>query len=216
MVSATRYDNNELGTIGQPLYNVEIKIAGDGEILVKGPNVMKGYWEDEAATDKAIDPDGWLYTGDIGEYTAKGNLKITDRKKNLFISKGGKNIAPQPIENIIAQSRYIDNCILIGDNREYITALINPNFDQLKVLAEGFGVEFANNSELIINPKIVEYIKQEIDFYQKDLSKFERIRKFQLLSEPFTVNGGELSPKMSIKRHIVERKYSDLIEMMYR
>ncbi|MDT3738992.1 MAG: long-chain fatty acid--CoA ligase [Candidatus Kapabacteria bacterium] len=216
VVSATRYDNNELGTIGQPLYNVEIKIAGDGEILVKGPNVMKGYWEDEEATDKAIDPDGWLYTGDIGEYTAKGNLKITDRKKNLFISKGGKNIAPQPIENIIAQSRYIDNCILIGDNREYITALINPNFDQLKVLAEGFGIEFSNNSGLIINPKIVEYIKQEIDFYQKDLSKFERIRKFQLLSEPFTINGGELSPKMSIKRHIVERKYSDLIEMMYR
>ncbi|MBX3044788.1 MAG: long-chain fatty acid--CoA ligase [Candidatus Kapabacteria bacterium] len=216
VVSLNSYENNEIGTIGLPLPNIEVKIAADGEILVKGPNVMKGYWNDQAATNAAIDPEDWLYTGDIGEFTSKGNLKITDRKKNLFVSSGGKNIAPQPIENLICHSRYIDNCVLIGDNREYITALITPNFEQLESLAKGFGIEYANVTELISNDKIITHIKQDIDFYQKDLSKFERIRRFQLLSEPFTVNGGELSPKMSVKRHIVERKYSDLIETMYK
>lgn len=216
VVSLNSYENNEIGTIGLPLHNLQVRIAEDGEILVKGPNVMQGYWNDIVATNAAIDPDGWLYTGDIGEFTAKGNLKITDRKKNLFVSSGGKNIAPQPIENLICQSRYIDNCLLIGDNREYITALITPNFEQLESLAKGFELQYSNPSELISNSRIINFIKQDIDFYQKDLSKFERIRKFQLLSEPFTVNGGELSPKMSVKRHIVERKYSDLIETMYK
>ncbi len=216
VVSLNSYENNEIGTIGLPLHNLTVRIAEDGEILVKGPNVMKGYWGDLEATNAAIDSDGWLYTGDIGEFTQKGNLKITDRKKNLFVSSGGKNIAPQPIENLMCLSRYIDNCLLIGDNREYITALITPNFEQLEQLAKSFELQYSNVNELISNSKIINYIKQDIDFYQKDLSKFERIRKFQLLSEPFTVNGGELSPKMSIKRHVVERKYSDLIETMYK
>jgi long-chain acyl-CoA synthetase len=216
VISLNSYENNEIGTIGLPLHNLKVRIAQDGEILVNGPNVMKGYWGDIEATNSAIDSDGWLYTGDIGEFTAKGNLRITDRKKNLFVSSGGKNIAPQPIENLICQSRYIDNCLLIGDNREFITALITPNLEQLESLAKDFDLPFSNVNELLINSKIINYIKQDIDFYQKDLSKFERIRKFQLLSEPFTVNGGELSPKMSIKRHVVERKYSDLIETMYK
>jgi long-chain acyl-CoA synthetase len=177
---------------------------------------MKGYWGDIKATNSAIDNEGWLYTGDIGEYTSRGNLRITDRKKNLFVSSGGKNIAPQPIENLICQSRYIDNCMLIGDNREYITALLTPNFEQLKVLADNFGITYNNVTELMSNNDIIKLIKDDIDFYQKDLSKFEKIRKFQLLSEPFSINGGELSPKMSVKRHIVERKYSDLIETMYK
>ncbi|MDX9790685.1 MAG: long-chain fatty acid--CoA ligase [Candidatus Kapabacteria bacterium] len=216
VVAINSLDNNEIGTIGLPLPNLNVKLAEDGEILVKGPNVMKGYWNDPIASNIAIDGEGWLYTGDIGEFTDKGNLKITDRKKNIFVSSGGKNIAPQPIENLISQSRYIDNCVLIGDNREYITALITPNFEQLKTLADNFEIICNNTTELISDSRIIQLIKDEIDFYQRDLSKFERIRKFRLLSEPFSVNGGELSPKMSIKRHIVERKYSDLIEMMYK
>jgi long-chain acyl-CoA synthetase len=216
VISINTISNNELGTIGKPLFNVTVRLGEDGEIIAKGPNIMKGYWGDIDSTKAAIDTEGWLYTGDIGIFTERGNLKITDRKKNIFVSSGGKNIAPQPIENLICQSRYIDNCILIGDNREYIAALISPNFEQLKFLANEFGIEFSTLTELISNQKIIKHIKDDIDYYQNDLSKFERVRKFQLLSEPFSVDGGELSPKMSIKRHIVERKYSDLIETMYK
>lgn len=215
VVAANRLDSIEIGTIGPPLNNVQVKLTEEGEILAKGPNIMKGYWNDPQATKTAIDEDGWLYTGDIGMWTEKGHIKITDRKKNLFISSGGKNIAPQPIESLLQQSKYIEHVVLFGDSREYNTALISPNFEQLRDLAEEFEIEFDNEDELIANKKIVHHIKHEIDYYQKDLAKYERVRRFQLLSKPFSVDSGELSPKMSIKRHVVERKYSDLIENMY-
>lgn len=215
VVSCTRVSDMEVGTIGKPLYNVEVKLAEDGEILARGPNVMRGYWNDEEATKNAIDPDGWLYTGDVGIMTSKGNIQITDRKKYIFVSSGGKNIAPQPIENLLAQSKFIEHCILIGDSREFCTALITPDFEQLKSLAGELGVLYQTETELIFNDKIVKHIKKDIDYYQKDLSKFERVRRFKLLSQPFSVENGELSPKMSIKRHIVEKKYAAFIEAMY-
>lgn len=215
IVANNSLTENEIGTVGKPLGNLELRIDDDGEILVRGPSIMKGYWNDPIATSQAIDNEGWLHTGDIGEFTAKGNIKITDRKKDIFVSSGGKNIAPQAIENLLSQSRFIDHCVLIGDNREFISALITPNFEQLKDLAIELGVEYNNLTELIANDKIIAHIKKDIDFYQSDLSKYERVRKFQLLSEAFTVNGGELSPKMSVKRHVVESKYSYLIDMMY-
>jgi long-chain acyl-CoA synthetase len=215
VVSVNRPDNLETGTVGMPLPGVEVKIAEDGEILVKGPNVMKGYWGDEISTRTAIDEEGWLYTGDVGVFTLKGNLKITDRKKNIFVSSGGKNIAPQPIENVLCQSPYIDQCVLIGDKREYITALITPDFEQLKVLADSFGIKYSIPSELVSNPNIIKVIKNDIDRLQKDFAKYERVRKFHLLSEPFTIENGELTPKLSIRRHVVERKFNDLIERMY-
>jgi long-chain acyl-CoA synthetase len=216
VVCANRDDDVEIGTVGKPLNGVEIKIADDGEILVRGPNVMQGYWNDPLATKEAIDEDGWLHTGDVGIITQQGNLKITDRKKYIFVNSGGKNIAPQPIENLLCQSKYIEQCVLIGDNREYNTALILPNFDELKRLAETFDIRYDTLSELVTNPKIIKTIRDEIDYLQKDLSKFERVRKFALLTESFTVDGGELSPKLSIKRNVVERKYSELIEQMYK
>ncbi len=216
VVSANRDNDTEIGTVGKPLNGVEIKIVDDGEILVRGPNVMQGYWNDPLATKEAIDEDGWLHTGDVGVITQQGNLKITDRKKYIFVNSGGKNIAPQPIENLLCQSKYIDQCVLIGDNREYNTALILPNFDELKRLAETFDIRYGTLSELVTNPKIIKTIRDEIDYLQKGLSKFERVRKFALLTEPFTVDGGELSPKLSIKRNVVERKYSELIEQMYK
>lgn len=215
VVSVNRLDSIEIGTIGKPFFNVEVRFLDDGELLVRGPNVMKGYWNDPVATQEAIDEDGWLYTGDIGTFTEKGNLKITDRKKHILVSSGGKNIAPQPIENLLSQSPYIEQCILIGDRREYCTALITPDFDQLTKLANNFGIKFENVSELISNEKIIRAIKQDIDRLQKDLAKYERVRKFSLLSQPFTVENGELSPKMSVKRHVVERKFAHLIESMY-
>jgi len=215
IVAANRINDFEFGSIGKPLTHVNVRLADDGEILVKGPNVMKGYYNDPISTNEAIDDDGWLHTGDIAIYTSRGNLKITDRKKNLFVSSGGKNIAPQPIESLISQSRYIDHCFLIGDNRDYISALISPNFEQVQKLADELDIKFDNSSELISHPRIIKFIRDEIDFYQKNVSKYERIRKFQLLSEPFSTSGGELTPKMSVRRNEVEKKYSQLIEGMY-
>lgn len=216
VVSVTREDDVEFGTVGKPLDGVEIKIAEDGEILVRGPNVMRGYWNDLEATKTAIDEENWLYTGDVGFITERGNLKITDRKKYIFVNSGGKNISPQLIENVISQSQYVDQCIIIGDNREYNTALILPNFEELKKLADVLEIKYNNISELVSNEKIIKIIKNDIDRLQKDLSKFERVRKFALLTESFSVDTGELSPKMSVKRHVVERKYSDLIEQLYK
>ncbi|MGC9077796.1 MAG: AMP-dependent synthetase/ligase [Candidatus Kapaibacteriota bacterium] len=216
VVSVTRENDVEFGTVGKPLENVEVKIADDGEILVRGPNVMQGYWNDPQATRTAIDEENWLYTGDVGYITERGNLKITDRKKYIFVNSGGKNISPQMIENVINQSQYVDQCIIIGDNREYNTALILPNFEELKKLAEALEIKYNSVSELVSNQKIIKIIKNDIDRLQKDLSKFERVRKFALLTESFSVDTGELSPKLSVKRHIVERKYSELIEQLYK
>lgn len=216
VVSANREQDIEIGTIGKPLFNVEVRFAEDGEILVRGDNVMKGYWNDQQATDNAIDEEGWLYTGDVGILTPMGNIKITDRKKHIFVSSGGKNIAPQPIENLLSQSKYIEHVVLIGEKKEYCTALITPNFDQLEGLAKDFDIPYSNKSELISHPKIVNHIKKEIDYYQKDLAKYEKVRKFAMLSEPFTIENGELSPKMSIKRHVVEKKYAEIIDQLYK
>ncbi len=215
VVSVTQRDNIEPGTIGPPLPSVEVKLAEDGELLVRGPNVMKGYWNDPMATNMALDKEGWLYTGDIAVFTEKGNLKITDRKKNIFVNTGGKNIAPQPIENVLSQSQYIEQVILVGDNREFVTALITPDFNQLRSLAELLQIKYDKADELISNEQIIKAIKNEIDRLQVNFAKYERVRKFRLLSAPFTIESGELTPKLSIKRHVVERNYSFLIDEMY-
>ena len=215
VVSVTDKTNFELSSVGKMLTHTEAKIADDGEILLRGPNIMKGYWNDDTATREAIDEDGWLYTGDIGKFTEKGNLKITDRKKYLLVTSSGKNIAPQPIEQLLCQSQYVDQCFILGDNREFCTALITPDFEQLKKLADTFGINYENESELISNEKLVKTIKNDIDRLQQDLAKYERVRKFSLLSKPFSIENGELTPKLSVKRHIVERNYSLMIEEMY-
>lgn len=215
VVSLTRVNDNEIGTIGKPIFNVQVRFAEDGEILVKGENVMKGYWNDVIATEEAIDENGWLYTGDIGMMTERGNIKITDRKKDIFVSSGGKNIAPQPIEGLLSQSKFIENVVLIGERREYCTALITPNYEQLEGLAKDFEIPYENVTELISNPKIINTFKKEIDYLQKDIAKYEKVRKFALLSTPFSIENGELSPKMSVRRHVVEKKYAEIIENLY-
>jgi long-chain acyl-CoA synthetase len=215
VVSVTENSNFEFGTVGRPFTHIELKIASDGEILIKGPSIMAGYWQDKEATRAAIDDDGWLYTGDVGELTSKGNLKITDRKKYIIVTSSGKNIAPQPIEELICRSPYIDQCFLLGDNREFCTALITPDYEAIKKLADTFGLEYKSENDLINNEKIIKTIRNEIDYLQKDLAKYERIRKFTLLPRPFSIENGELTPKLSVRRHIVERNYSYLIEEMY-
>ena len=216
VISVVRYDeDNELGTIGTAIPGVEIKVEEDGELLVRGDNVMKGYWNNKAATQEVIDEDGWLATGDIVKITDKNNIKIIDRKKFIIVNSGGKNIAPQPVEMVISQSKYIDQCVLIGDNREYCVALLTPNYSEIKNLADSFNIKYEKESDLLSNEQIVSYIKKDIDYLQKDFSKFERVRKFQFLYKPFTIESGELTPKLSIKRNVVEKNYSELINSMY-
>ena len=215
VVSANGYNDNKVGSIGKPLAHVKVRLTKEGEILVKGDSVMKGYWKDEEATDMAIDENGWLYTGDIGEILPSGHIRITDRKKFIFVNTGGKNIAPAPIEGLLSQSRYIEHCVLIGDKRDFNTALITPNFDALRELAKSFEIDHADDNILISQPLIIKHMRKELDYYQKDIAPFEKVRKFHMLSTPFSVDSGELSPKLSVKRHVIEKNYSDFIENMY-
>jgi long-chain acyl-CoA synthetase len=203
------------GTVGKPIPGVEVKIAGDGEILARGPNIMRGYWNNKEATEEVLDREGWLHTGDIGMFDTDGYLHITDRKKHLFISSGGKNIAPAPIENLFLTSKYIEQFVLIGDRRMYCSALIVPDFDALKEYAGAHGIRYTNNADLIGSPAITKLIDENIDTLQKDLAGFERVRRFALLEKPFTIEEGELTPSLKIRRSVVEEKYSRLIEEMY-
>jgi long-chain acyl-CoA synthetase len=203
------------GTVGKPLANVQVRIAADGEILARGENIMKGYLHDSDFTREAIDAEGWLHTGDIGKFTKGGYLKITDRKKNIFVSSGGKNIAPQPVEEALAQSRFIDQIMLIGDRREYCTALIVPNNEVLQDAAREAGIVAGSTEELLRHPGIIRVVQQDIDTLQRDFSKYEKVRRFALLPQPFSVESGEMTPTLKIKRHVVAKNYADVIEQLY-
>ncbi len=216
VLCANRLDDYEFGTVGKPIPGVSIKIAADGEILAKGPNIMQGYFNNKEATEEVIDRDGWFHTGDIGVFNAKGMLMITDRKKHLFVSSGGKNIAPQPIENLFLQSKYIDQFVLIGDRRMFLTALIVPDFDALQEYADRNKIPYSNSAELSGIPEIYSLIEKDIQVLQKDLANFERVRKFALLDHPFSIEDGEITPTLKIKRKVVEHRYSHVIEKMYK
>lgn len=221
IISANPYERPKLGTVGKPLPNVQVKIADDGEIMTRGAHVMKGYFKDPDSTTEAIEPDGWLHTGDIGELDREGYLRITDRKKHLFVSSGGKNIAPMPIESLLVQSPLIDQIMLVGDKRPFITALIVPDMDAIKALAQEHGVAVGNLKDhgvveaLLDNEGVILGIDAEIKRLQRDLSAFERVRRFELLAEPFTVENGMLTPTLKVKRKEVEARYRDVIEKMY-
>ncbi len=215
VLTVTRASEPGIGTVGKPFFNVQVKIAEDGEILAKGPNIMKGYLHDEEATRAVINPEGWLHTGDIGVINERGNLVITDRKKNIFVSSGGKNIAPQPIENTLTPSRFIDQIVLIGDKREYCTALIVPDFEYLKEFAAMNGLLYPDLPSLLQSDALLKAIHAEIEALQVNFAKFEKVRKFTLLEKAFTVEDGEITPKLNVRRHVVEKKYADKIEKMY-
>jgi len=209
-------EHYEFGTVGRPLPGVRIKIAQDGEILAKGPNVMLGYYNNPAATAEVIDKEGWFHTGDVGAFNSRGNLAITDRKKHLFVSSGGKNIAPQPIENLFLQSKYIDQFVLIGDRRMFLSALIVPDFDALQEYADRNSIAYGGITDLVKNPQCYSIIEQDIQTLQKDLANFERVRKFALLDRQFSVEEGELTPTLKVKRKIVEARFAHIIDEMYR
>ena len=216
VLCANRLHDYEFGTVGNPIPGVEIKIADDGEILARGSNIMKGYYNNPKATEEAIDREGWFHTGDIGTFNEKGHLAITDRKKHLFVSSGGKNIAPQPIENLfLSGSKYIDQFVLVGDGRMFLTALIVPEFDVLKEFARRSGISVKDDIALVKHADVRELYKKEIEVIQKDLPTYEKVRRFELLGQALTVEGGEITPTMKVKRKVVEEKFSGLIEKMY-
>ncbi|MCX6163805.1 MAG: long-chain fatty acid--CoA ligase, partial [Ignavibacteriae bacterium] len=204
----------EYGSVGRPLIGNEVKIAEDGEILAKGDLVMKGYYNNPEETEAAI-VDGWMHTGDLGRWNENGNLVITDRKKSLFKSSGGKYIAPAHIEELILQLPYVDQVLVIGDSRMYVTALVVPEFNELSSLAKKIGADVSVESELLTNQAVLKKIESDFNDVQKDLATHEKIRRFTLLSKPFTIEEGELTPTMKIKRKFVEEKYKDVIELMY-
>jgi long-chain acyl-CoA synthetase len=214
VICVNRPGKNKYGTVGPPVDGITVKIAEDGEILVKGDIVMKGYFNAPEETRNTI-VNGWLHTGDIGEIDEDGYVKITDRKKSLFKSSGGKYIAPAQIEEMILQLPYVDQIIVIGNERMYVTALIIPDYIELTRQAKNLGLNTYNLSEFISNPVLLKKIENDINVIQKHLSPYEKVRKFTLLDKPFTIESGELTPTLKIKRKFVEEKYSALINKMY-
>ena len=212
VVSVNPPERPKLGTVGQVLPGVEVKIAEDGEILVKGPNVMMGYYKLPEETREVL-KDGWFHTGDIGTLDDENYLKITDRKKQLMVTSVGKKIAPQAIEQAVVSSRYIEQVMLIGEKRNFVSALIVPNFEAVRAYlgdaAKG------SNEELTKSEQVQNLIQQELDRLQKPFSNYEKIRKFVLLSEEFTIENDMLTPTMKVKRRVVEERYGPLIEALY-
>lgn len=215
IVSFNPPDRPKIGSVGKVLPGIQVKIAGDGEILVKGANVMMGYYKMPAATDDVM-KDGWLHTGDIGTFDEDDYLTITDRKKQLMVTSVGKKVAPQAIEKEVENSKYIDQVMLIGEKRNFISALIVPDFEALKSFAESRGMNGIDATQLVQHPDIVALIQSEINERQKHFSDYEKIRKFRLLPQALTIEAGQLTPTMKIKRRVVEEEYADLIEEMYR
>ena len=215
VIALNRLDKRRLGTVGPLIPGVEVKIAEDGEICTRGPHVMKGYWNNPEATAQAIDPEGWFHTGDIGLIDEDGFLKITDRKKDIIINAYGKNIAPQPLEALLKSSPYIGTPVLIGDQRKYLAALIVPNFEKLERDAATMGVAFNNREELIAHEKVRTIFQGEIDRFNTNLDRQEKIRRFALLPRDFSIEEDEITPSLKVKRKMIDKKYKALIDTLY-
>lgn len=214
IISVTRTHLIKWGSVGPPIPNIEVMISNDGEIVTRGPHVMKGYYHDPEGTAEAIDSDNWLHTGDIGILDEDGYIKITDRKKHLFVSAGGKNIAPAPIESLLAGSKFIEQIMLIGDKREFNSALIVPDYEALRSSLND--LQTLPNEELAVNQFVRDELTKEIDLLQKELASYERVRRFALLPEQFSIENGMMTPTLKIKRKEVENRYGELIDSLYK
>lgn len=205
----------KIGTVGKIIDNVEVKIAEDGEILVKGPNVMLGYYKDPEKTSEVI-IDGYFYTGDIGEIDAEGFLKITDRKKEIFKTSGGKYIAPSLIENRLKQSRFIEQVMVVGEGEKMPAALIQVNFNFVRDWCKIHNIDFISNESVVNNPKLIDRIQQEIDEANKKFGHWEQVKKFELTPDVWTIDSGHLTPTLKMKRKEIKQKYERLLEKIYR
>ena len=216
VISVNRMDpkNRMFGTVGTLIDNVEVKIAEDGEILCKGPNVMMGYYKRPDLTAEVIQ-DGWFHTGDIGVMIDNKFLKITDRKKEIFKTSGGKYVAPQPIENKMKESKYIEQMMVTGAGEKFTGALIVPAFNPLKEWCREHGIEYNGNDKIIKNEKVLELIKDTVERYNQNFNQVEQIKKFELLPHEWSVEGGELTPTLKLKRKVILEKYKDAVERIY-
>lgn len=205
----------KFGTVGKPIPGNHIKIAPDGEILIKGDNVMQGYWGKPEATAEVMTEDGYFMTGDIGEYDEDGFLRITDRKKDIIVTANGKNVAPQKIESRMGQDYYVEQIVIIGDKQKYLTALLVPSFPALEEYAQENGIKYETYEDLIKNPKIMEFYRERIDGQSLDLAPFEQVQKFSLLANPLTVERNEITPTLKVKRRVIAENYKDIITQMY-
>ena len=203
------------GSVGKPIRGVEIKIAEDGEILARGPNIMLGYYKKPEATAAAIDPDGWFHTGDVGRIDADGYLYITDRKKDIIVLANGKNVAPQPIENLLKQSELVQEAVVYGDGMSAPVALIVPNIDALRAFAKQAGIE-ADGDALLNHDAVQKRFRQELERVNRELADFQRLKGFRLISKPFSIETGELTPTLKVKRRVVAEKYAHLLQEMAR
>ena len=215
VISANTLSSLRFGTVGKPVPGVEVRIADDGEILVRGPNVMREYYNNPEATKEVIDRDGWFYTGDIGQLDSEGFLKITDRKKDLIVTAGGKNIAPQQIENMMKMSRFIEQANVVGDRRKFLTAVIVPAFEEVRAWAESEGIKTKDNKALVAHPRVVALMQGEMDKINSQLARYESIKKFVLVDIEFTQENDMLTPSLKVKRKVVNAKFSKQIEQLY-
>ena len=214
-ITVNRPDDFSVGTVGRPLPSARIRIAGDGEICVKGPMVFREYWNLKEETKKSFDSEGWFLTGDLGEFTKEGFLRVVDRKKEIIVTSGGKNIAPQRIEAILRKSPYIDQVMVCGEGRRFLSALITLNWEKIEAFASASGMSTENHRSLIKDPFIVELIETELRKQNENLAPFETVKKFILLEEDFSIENGALTPTLKIKRKMVAEKYQNMIESLY-
>ncbi|MCH7562506.1 MAG: long-chain fatty acid--CoA ligase [Gemmatimonadetes bacterium] len=215
LTNVNTIDTLKIGTVGPPVPGTEIRIAEDGEILVRGPQVMKGYYGRPEATAEAIDQEGWFYTGDIGEVDEEGRLKITDRKKDIIVTAGGKNVAPQPIENRLKINEFIDQVVMLGDRRNFCSVLIVPSFPKLESWANKAGILFEDKRSLLSNPEVHELMEAQVFTCLRGLARYETPKKIGLLETPFTIEDGTLTPTDKVKRRAVSALYKDLIDSFY-
>lgn len=215
VIAVNTFEHIKLGTVGRPIPGVEVRIAPDGEILTRGPHVMLGYYNQPDATREAIDPDGWFHTGDVGILDADGFLRITDRKKDIIVTAGGKNVAPQPIENMVKTSRFVSNCVMLGDRRRFPIMIVVPNLDPLKAWAAHKGLITGDDRSLLKLPEVASKMDREVRKTLRDLAQFETPKKLLLVPTDFSVDSGELTPTLKVKRRVVERNYAAQIEDLY-
>lgn len=204
-----------IGMVGKVVKDVEVKIAADGEILAKGPNIMQGYYKQPDLTAEVLEPDGWFHTGDIGELHEGDYLKITDRKKEMFKTSGGKYIAPQPMENKFKESTLIEQIIIVGDNKNYPAALIVPSIQGLKDWCRHKDIPYTNDEDMLLKPEILDKFQKEIEDRNKYFGKWEQVKKFKVLPNQWTIETGELTPTMKLKRKVIHQKFSKEIEALY-
>jgi long-chain acyl-CoA synthetase len=214
-IVSTNYPLNRVGSSGKPIANVQVRIAEDGEILVKGPCIMQGYYKNPEATREVLSQDGWFSTGDIGHLDADNYLYITDRKKDLLKTAAGKFVAPQPIENTLKTSPYILNAIVVGDKRKFVAALLVPNAATVSAQAAQQGITFASHPEMVAHPWVHSLIESEVKRLTAHLAQYETIKRFALLPDDFTFDNGSLTFTLKLKRRVVEQKYHDVIESLY-